>query len=97
MADVHGAVACFGALNESAVAAVGRRSAQVDPDGEQNVGSDPSIDGSPHYCRIPPNVDGVETYHHVLLALARHLPANEARKVTSENAQRIFRLNGPTV
>jgi hypothetical protein len=73
--------------------------ALIDEVGADRVmfGSDASIDGSPHYCRVPPNVDGVETYHDVLLALAHHLPANEARKVTSENAQRIFRLNGPTV
>lgn len=56
-------------------------------------GSDASIDGGPHYCRMPPNVDGVETYHDVLLALARHLDAADARKVTSENAQRIFHLH----
>ena len=59
-------------------------------------GSDASIDGGPHYCRKPPNVDGVDTYHDVLLALARHLDAGDARKVTSENANRIFGLNVPT-
>jgi hypothetical protein len=55
-------------------------------------GSDASIDGSPHYCRQPPNVDGVDTYLGVLSALACSLQPDEARKVTSENAQRLFGL-----
>jgi hypothetical protein len=55
-------------------------------------GSDASIDGGPHYCRHPPNVDGVETYVDVLCALASSLEPDQARKVTSENAERLFGL-----
>jgi hypothetical protein len=55
-------------------------------------GSDASIDGSPHYCRQPPNVDGVDTYLGVLRALASSLRPDEARKVTAENAQQLFGL-----
>jgi Amidohydrolase/Starch/carbohydrate-binding module (family 53) len=71
--------------------------ALIDEVGADRVlfGSDASIDGGPHYCREPPNVDGVETYHDVLMALSRHLDVGDARKVTSENAERIFRLEAP--
>jgi hypothetical protein len=55
-------------------------------------GSDASIDGGPHYCRQPPNVDGVETYVDVLNALATRLEPHQARKVTSENTERLFGL-----
>jgi hypothetical protein len=55
-------------------------------------GSDASIDGRPHYCHHPPNVDGVETYVDVLRALASSLEPHDARKVTGENARRLFRL-----
>ena len=71
--------------------------AMIDEVGADRVlfGSDASIDGGPHYCREPPNVDGVETYHDVLMALSRHLDPDDARKVTAENAERIFRLTTP--
>jgi predicted TIM-barrel fold metal-dependent hydrolase len=57
-------------------------------------GSDASIDGRPHYCRQPPNVEGVETYVDVLRTLAGRLEVDEARKVTAENARLLFGLPG---
>jgi predicted TIM-barrel fold metal-dependent hydrolase len=58
-------------------------------------GSDASIDGMPHYCRQPPNVEGVETYVDILNALAERLEPDQARKITSENARSLFGLPGP--
>jgi predicted TIM-barrel fold metal-dependent hydrolase len=68
--------------------------AEVGPD-RVLFGSDASIDGGPHYCREPPNVEAVETYHDVLMALAEHLDGADARKVTADNTRRMFGLDQP--
>jgi Amidohydrolase/Starch/carbohydrate-binding module (family 53) len=64
--------------------------------GEDRVlfGSDASIDGSAHYTRHPPNVEGRETYNDGLVSLVRALGPNRARKVMGDNARRLFSLNG---
>ena len=64
--------------------------------GEDRVlfGSDASIDGSAHYTRNPPNVEGRETYNDGLIHLVRRLGSDRARKVMGDNARRLFGLNG---
>jgi predicted TIM-barrel fold metal-dependent hydrolase len=64
--------------------------------GEDRVlfGSDASIDGSAHYTRNPPNVEGRETYNDGLIHLVRRLGSERARKVMGDNARRLFGLNG---
>ena len=57
-------------------------------------GSDASIDGSAHYTRHPPNVEGCETYNDGLVPLVRKLGMDRARKVMGDNARRLFGLNG---
>jgi len=57
-------------------------------------GSDASIDGSAHYTRHPPNVEGCETYNDGLVPLVRKLGVDRARKVMGDNARRLFGLNG---
>ena len=57
-------------------------------------GSDASIDGSAHYTRHPPNVEGRETYNGGLVPLVRKLGVDRARKVMGDNARRLFGLNG---
>ena len=64
--------------------------------GEDRVlfGSDASIDGSTHYARHPPNVEGRETYNDGLIPLVHKLGQERARKVLGDNARRLFGLNG---
>ncbi len=57
-------------------------------------GSDASIDGTAHYTRHPPNVEGRETYNDGLVPLVRKLGVDRARKVMGDNARRLFGLNG---
>jgi hypothetical protein len=68
----------------------------VDEVGEDRVlfGSDASIDGSAHYTRHPPNVEGHETYNGGLVHLVRKLGPERARKVMGDNARKLFGLNG---
>ena len=60
-------------------------------------GSDASVDGSAHYCRRPPNVEGRETYNQGLLHLVRALEPAAARLVMGDNARQLFRIPGPPV
>ena len=53
-------------------------------------GSDASVDGHHHFCRHPPNVEGVETYNDGLLSLTRALGPEVARQVLGDNARRLF-------
>lgn len=55
-------------------------------------GSDASVDGSMHYRRQPPNVEGRETYNEGLLRLVRALDPAAARLVMGDNARRLFRI-----
>ena len=57
-------------------------------------GSDASVDGSHHYCRHPPNVEGQETYNEGLVPLVRALGPEAARQVLGDNARHLFHLNG---
>jgi hypothetical protein len=50
-------------------------------------------DGHSHYLRNPPNVEGRETYNEGLVSLVRALGPPDARKVMSDNTQRVFALN----
>jgi hypothetical protein len=53
-------------------------------------GSDASVDGAEHYCRQPPNVQGLETYNDGLLRLVEALEPAAARLVMGDNARRFF-------
>lgn len=54
-------------------------------------GSDATVDGPYHYTSR--NVQGVETYKDGMVRIARGLGTDAARKVLSENAVKLFRLN----
>jgi predicted TIM-barrel fold metal-dependent hydrolase len=54
-------------------------------------GSDATVDGPYHYTSR--NVQGVETYKEGMVRIARHVGTDAARKVLSENAVKLFRLN----
>lgn len=54
-------------------------------------GSDATVDGPHHYTSR--NVQGVETYKEGMVRIARRLGTDAARKVLSENAIKLFRLN----
>lgn len=56
-------------------------------------GSDASVDGSQHYRRQPPNVEGRETYNEGLLHLVRALDPEDARLVMGDNARQLFRIH----
>jgi hypothetical protein len=53
-------------------------------------GSDAAVDGSHHYCRHPPNVEGHETYNEGLVALIRELGPHSGRLVLGDNSRRLF-------
>ncbi|HEX2172629.1 MAG TPA: amidohydrolase family protein, partial [Dehalococcoidia bacterium] len=55
-------------------------------------GSDASVDGSRHYRRQPPNVEGRETYNDGLLRLIRALDPADAQLIMGDNARRLFRI-----
>lgn len=66
----------------------------VEEVGPQRIifGSDASVDGSRHYRRQPPNVEGRETYNDGLLRLVGALEPEAARMVMGDNARRLFRI-----
>ena len=59
-------------------------------------GSDASVDGSSHYRREPPNVEGRETYNEGLLRLIRALEPGAARLVMGDTARRLFGIEKST-
>jgi predicted TIM-barrel fold metal-dependent hydrolase len=67
----------------------------VEQVGEHRVlfGSDAVADGSAHYNRNPPNVEGVETYNTGMVSLVRELGTRAAEMVMGGNARRLFGLD----
>ena len=67
----------------------------VEQVGEHRVmfGSDAVADGSSHYKRNPPNVEGAETYNAGMVALVRELGPRPAAMVMGGNARRLFGLD----
>lgn len=67
----------------------------VEQVGEHRVmfGSDAMADGSSHYNRNPPNVEGAETYSAGMVALVGELGPRAAEMVMGGNARRLFGLD----
>lgn len=58
-------------------------------------GSDGAVDGPWHFVRLPPNLEGRETYNQALLRLACELPADVFAAYSRGNAQELFGLLPP--
>lgn len=55
-------------------------------------GSDGAVDGPWHFTRMPPNLEGRETYNGALLRVVQTVEPDVARAYLRDNTRRLFRL-----